>query len=254
MTSITNDSRYKALKEIIGDKVHGSSQILTDIAENYLKNISDHQYLLAACKLIRKRLPHFAAIMNYVNNVESYIRMNQEKQLFTYLSNFNSKKENTYQKIFNNNFNLLKKHKRLLTISHSSTVLNVLKEWKIRFKSIQVFVCESRPDLEGLLMAEELRKLRVKTDVITEASTGRIISDVDLVILGADQILPNGDIINKTGSRMLAVLAKYHKIPVFVFATKDKLVKTDKTKSKSYIKNDNFEIVEKALITKILSG
>lgn len=67
---------------------------------------------------------------------------------------------------------------------------------------------------EGKLFSEELKRNKIKNQLITEASTGKIIIQIDAVILGADQVLKNGSIVNKTGSRILAILAKYERIPL----------------------------------------
>ena len=41
---------------------------------------------------------------------------------------------------------------------------------------------------------------------------------VDCVIIGADRIAPNGDVVNKVGSYSLAVNCSHHKIPFYVAA------------------------------------
>ncbi|RLG43615.1 MAG: S-methyl-5-thioribose-1-phosphate isomerase, partial [Thermoproteota archaeon] len=41
---------------------------------------------------------------------------------------------------------------------------------------------------------------------------------IDLVIIGADRITKNGDVVNKIGSYEIAVLAKHHNIPFYVAA------------------------------------
>jgi len=41
---------------------------------------------------------------------------------------------------------------------------------------------------------------------------------IDMVIVGADRIVKNGDVANKIGTYGLAVLAKHHNIPFYVAA------------------------------------
>jgi methylthioribose-1-phosphate isomerase len=41
---------------------------------------------------------------------------------------------------------------------------------------------------------------------------------VDVVIVGADRIAANGDVANKIGTYMVAVLARTHKVPFYVAA------------------------------------
>ena len=114
-------------------------------------------------------------------------------------------------------------------------------------------------------MLKELAKTGINVCLTTEAMAGNLIKQTDVVILGADQILPNGDVVNKTGSRMLAILAKHHKIPVYVISTADKKIKkagieslsiSDFYKSdfnKSKLLSTDFELIEKNLITKIIT-
>ncbi|MDH3976226.1 MAG: S-methyl-5-thioribose-1-phosphate isomerase, partial [Deltaproteobacteria bacterium] len=42
--------------------------------------------------------------------------------------------------------------------------------------------------------------------------------DIDAVVVGADRIAANGDVANKIGTYMVAVLAKRHSIPFYVAA------------------------------------
>jgi methylthioribose-1-phosphate isomerase len=42
--------------------------------------------------------------------------------------------------------------------------------------------------------------------------------EVDCVITGADRIAANGDTANKIGTYSLAVLAQYHRIPLYIVA------------------------------------
>ena len=42
--------------------------------------------------------------------------------------------------------------------------------------------------------------------------------EIDAVVVGADRIAANGDVANKVGTYMLAVLAKEHDIPFYVAA------------------------------------
>ncbi len=116
-------------------------------------------------------------------------------------------------------------------------------------------------------MAEEISKFGIETEIITEAMTGKEIQKIDAVVLGADQILINGNVINKSGSRMLAVLAHHQDIPVYVLAAsqkkvKRKIIKQDSLANKEISKQDNklikfryeyFEEIEKELITKIFN-
>jgi translation initiation factor 2B subunit (eIF-2B alpha/beta/delta family) len=253
----------KELEIILNDKVHGSSELLSLICQHFLKYQDNIDYVQQALVRIKKNLSHFPVIINFTKEVENILSGKKQGLFYDFLGNFNKKKNEVYQAIFKKASKYLLKHKTVLTISHSNTLIKIFELWKKSNPNLKVIVCESRPNQEGLLMAKELLSLKIETETITEGMAGKIIKDVDVIIFGADQVLRNGSIINKTGSRMLAILARYQKIPVFVFSTSDKTVneiiihdenKAASIKSKRLkLRNENFEEIENKLITKIFT-
>ncbi|WP_227352774.1 NUDIX domain-containing protein [Haladaptatus salinisoli] len=109
----------------------------------------------------------------------------------------------------------------VLTLSRSGTVLGALPAAE------RVFVAESRPAREGVFVAESLAP---ETDATlhTDAAVAHVLAteEVDYVVVGADSVLPNGDAVNKTGTRAAALAANREGVPVFVVAATDK-VRTD---------------------------
>lgn len=253
------------LEKIINDKVHGSTELLVLIINHFIKYKDDIDYLILAAQKIKKSLSHFPSINKFIREVESILRKKNSVALNNYLIEFNKKNNKTFEKIFYNASKSLLKLNSILTISHSKTLIKVFGILKKLNPKLKIIVCESRPDNEGIIMGKEFVKMKIKTELITEAMAGNYIKKVDAVILGADQILPNGNVINKTGSRLLAILAKYHKIPVYVLANSDKIVKKKilvhykQVDAKIFaiknaglkFRNENFEEIEKNLITKI---
>jgi methylthioribose-1-phosphate isomerase len=61
---------------------------------------------------------------------------------------------------------------------------------------------------------------RIPVTLITDNAAGHLMKEgrIDAVIVGADRIASNGDVANKIGTYMVAVLAKTHKIPFYVAA------------------------------------
>ncbi len=261
------NKREIELKKIITNKVHGSSELYNLIIQHYLKNSDDIDYLAEASKRIKKYLSHFPIIINFINDFDTLLKDSNKHNLKSTLPSFLINKTEAYKRIFKKAKNSIKNTKTVITLSHSKTLIEIFKLWKKFNPDLKVIVCESRPMDEGILMAEELLKLKIKTEIITEAMSGKIIKYADAVVLGADQILSNGNIINKTGSRILAITARYQKIPVYVFSTSDKKVKK-RTSKESVIDNNkiklpnnkkikfinaDFEEIENKLITKIFS-
>ncbi len=99
------------------------------------------------------------------------------------------------------------------------TALGVIIEAFKRGKILKVWVDETRPRLQGTrLTAWELKKAKVPFEVIVDSAAGYLMANklVDIVIVGADRVLADGQTANKIGTYSLAVLAKFHKIPFFV--------------------------------------
>jgi translation initiation factor eIF-2B subunit alpha/methylthioribose-1-phosphate isomerase len=84
-----------------------------------------------------------------------------------------------------------------------------------------VFVDETRPRCQGArLTAWELAQERIEHAIIVDNAAGYFMrkGEIDLVIVGADRITLNGDVINKIGTYEKAVLAKENGIPFYVAA------------------------------------
>ncbi|NVM57381.1 MAG: S-methyl-5-thioribose-1-phosphate isomerase [Desulfobacterales bacterium] len=114
------------------------------------------------------------------------------------------------------------------------TALGVVRAAVEAGKRIEVLADETRPFLQGArLTAWELAEAGIHVTVITDNAAGHFMQQglVDAVIVGADRIAANGDVANKIGTYMVAVLARTHRIPFYVAAplsTIDFSVKTGK--------------------------
>src|SRR3989344_7520136 len=111
--------------------------------------------------------------------------------------------------------------KKIFTHCHSSTVVGVLK----LNKRLTVFNTETRPLFQGRKTGEELNKAGINVINIIDSAALEYIKKSDAVILGADAILENGDVINKIGSGMYAEVAFLHKKPVYIIADSLKYTK-----------------------------
>lgn len=101
------------------------------------------------------------------------------------------------------------------------TALGVIYTAAEEGKKIHVVVDETRPVLQGArLTTWELQKHGIETTLICDNMAGTLMQQkkIDAVIVGADRIAANGDVVNKIGTYPLAVLAKYHQIPFYVAA------------------------------------
>lgn len=84
---------------------------------------------------------------------------------------------------------------------------------------LRVFVDETRPVLQGArLTAWELSRAGLDVTLICDGMAAHLMAEgvVDLVITGADRVTANGDVVNKIGTRGLAIAAGYHGVPFYV--------------------------------------
>ncbi len=101
------------------------------------------------------------------------------------------------------------------------TALGVVRASINAGKNIRVLANETRPFLQGArLTAWELKENNIPVKLITDNMCGFFMKnkEVDLVLVGADRIAKNGDVANKIGTYMVAVLARENNIPFYVAA------------------------------------
>jgi len=107
-----------------------------------------------------------------------------------------------------------------LTLSRSGTVLDALCQG-----AGAVYVAESRPAREGVGVAERLAEAGCDVTLCTDAAVAHVLSTraVDVVLVGADAVLPDGRIVNKTGTRAAALAADREGLPCYAVAAADKV-------------------------------
>jgi len=104
----------------------------------------------------------------------------------------------------------------ILTHCHSSTVNHLLRKAREEGKSFEVICTETRPVFQGRVTAREMLELGVKTVLIVDSAARYFMNQVDLVILGADAITSEGNVINKIGTSMIALAAHEARTPFYV--------------------------------------
>lgn len=106
----------------------------------------------------------------------------------------------------------------LATAGHG-TALGVIRSAVESGKNISVIADETRPFLQGArLTAWEMIHEGIPVTLISDNMSGHLMSngEIDAIIVGTDRVAGNGDVANKIGTYMVAVLAKRHNIPFYV--------------------------------------
>lgn len=98
------------------------------------------------------------------------------------------------------------------------TALGVIYQAHDDGKGIHVWVDETRPRLQGSrLTAWELQRYGVPLHLIADNAAGMLMrrGKVDIVLVGADRVALNGDVVNKIGTYKLSVLARENGVPFY---------------------------------------
>ena len=115
----------------------------------------------------------------------------------------------------------LAESRTLITHSLSSTVSETLR--RLKGRGLRVIATESRPLNEGYALAERLSAWGISTRLITDAQLGFFAKQADAALVGADSLLPDGAVLNKAGTYLLALAARDADVPFYVCCESFKL-------------------------------
>ncbi len=112
---------------------------------------------------------------------------------------------------------------RITTTSASATLEEAFVAMAGAGKLRQLYCTRSLPGGEGVDMAERLRDHGLRVTVIDDACLTNAVADSDLVLFGADSMGPDF-LVNKVGTRQLALVARAFGIDTYVVAENAKVV------------------------------
>lgn len=110
---------------------------------------------------------------------------------------------------------------RVLTHSASRACRDALAQWWQPGR--EVVVTESRPGREGVRLARELAQAGVRATLISDAAAGVFVPRCDAVLVGADAIGGDDHLVNKAGTRLIALAARESGVPCYAVAQAHKI-------------------------------
>jgi ribose 1,5-bisphosphate isomerase len=113
---------------------------------------------------------------------------------------------------------LIQNDMTIFTHCNSSTVIQMLIKAKQAGKNFKVICTETRPAFQGRNTACELIKNDIETTFIVDSATQTFLFKADFVIVGADVITQDGNVVNKIGTSGLAVLAHEAHKPFYIIS------------------------------------
>ncbi|NYZ75286.1 S-methyl-5-thioribose-1-phosphate isomerase [Candidatus Micrarchaeota archaeon] len=107
----------------------------------------------------------------------------------------------------------------VLVHCHSGSVVAVLKKAFDEEIDFKVFACETRPLYQGRKTARQLSEYGIPTTLVVDSAARlvltRFMRDSDVVLVGADAITSEGDLVNKIGTSQVALSAFEHEKHVY---------------------------------------
>ena len=210
MTDIT-----QRIEQVRNDREHGSRWlvretllILRDLARTS-KGSSNEQELYNAGRALAQARPSMAALASAVGRVltaqggPDAMAHQAERLLHEY--------DTATARIAEHAKPLL--HGTIMTCSISGTVVDVLATHSSAIE--RVITLEGRPRYEGREMARTLQQKGFAVTLITDAQADIFMSQCASVVVGADSILANGDVLNKAGTALLGWSAQGHAVPLY---------------------------------------
>ncbi|PKP51485.1 MAG: ribose 1,5-bisphosphate isomerase [Candidatus Altiarchaeales archaeon HGW-Altiarchaeales-3] len=177
--------------------------------------------LNSAAEKLKSARPSAVSLPNAVNYIVYLAKINTSKiNLSNQIQEFINNQKNSLKKIAEFGSHLIEDNDTILTHCNSDTVVEILKTAYDSGKKITVVCTETRPRKQGYLTANALSKHGIPTTLIIDSAVHLMMKKlkVDKVIVGADTICSDGDVINKIGTSQVALCAKEMNIQ-FIVAT-----------------------------------
>lgn len=102
--------------------------------------------------------------------------------------------------------------RRVVTCSFSGTVHKTL----VALEPSETIIGEGHPLGDGLRSAEHLASMGLNVTVVPDGALATFVRDADAVVVGADQVLMDGSVVNRASTLTLALAAAHYAVPVYV--------------------------------------
>jgi len=171
---------------------------------------------------LKSARPTAVSLPNAVNYIIHLAKINKNNKikLSSEIEKFIKNQENSLKKIAEFGSSMIEDNDTILTHCNSDTVVEILKKAHDCGKKINVVCTETRPRKQGYITANALSEYGIPVTLIIDSAVHLIMKKlkVDKVIVGADTVCSDGDVINKIGTSQIALCAKEMNIQ-FIVAT-----------------------------------
>jgi translation initiation factor 2B subunit (eIF-2B alpha/beta/delta family) len=219
--------------ELSNDNTSGASQLVRKVVDIFLKVVEENdeetenlfKTLVSVGRKVIKAQPSMSPMFNCVNDLlcslENVPPFLAKEAIRNWAKAYLAELDKARERVVDAASKALMAQDIIVTNSYSSLVLKLLTA--NAGKSFSVIISEGRPMNEGIKMAEALGLAGISTTLVVDAALPDAVSDADMVLVGADAITERG-LVNKIGTRALALAAKADEVPFFVAAERNKFV------------------------------
>ena len=219
-------------------EIQGASNIAIsaiDFLSNYAKRLKCENIeacfkeLYKAQVILIETRPTEPAMKNGLKFIMNKLEQEKESIIPEYISDIIEKYKNLYCDMLQNSKKRIaeigsrripssSQKFNVMTHCHSSLVTGILLEAKKQGKNFKVINTETQPRLQGRKTASKLLNAGIEVIHVVDSAMRWAVRhyQVDLILIGADSITSEGTIINKIGSRLLALVAHEEHVPFYV--------------------------------------
>ena len=219
-------------------EIQGASNIAIsaiDFLSNYAKRLKCENIEVCFKELYKAQVilidtrPTEPAMKNGLKFIMNKLEQEKESIIPEYLSDIIEKYKNLYCDMLQNSKKRIaeigsrripssSQKFNVMTHCHSSLVTGILLEAKKQGKNFKVINTETQPRLQGRKTASKLLNAGIEVIHVVDSAMRWAVRhyQVDLILIGADSITSEGTIINKIGSRLLALVAHEEHVPFYV--------------------------------------
>ena len=238
------------LDKIKGDRQSGSLQILNNTINVIQEALSERDLNISDLKTkvvdVSSVFPDFAVLNHFISGINKV--GNTKEEFLDFISAYELEWNDVDRDISIHFLSSIEvNNSTILLHSNSRTIHALFEEIAMQKYNVEVYQTESHPGREGVLQAEYLRKLGFNVFLINDDEVIDLMNPIEMFLIGADGIEPE-NIINKTGSSVIAKMFVERGKPVFVLADSRKIIKDERP-----VKSLLFEKVPGSLVTGVIT-
>ncbi|MFQ6677935.1 MAG: hypothetical protein ACE5D0_06395 [Fidelibacterota bacterium] len=197
------------LENLLHDNTRGATSIFKDSLKLFLSE-NDPGTVRYGVEKLKKQFPMMGLFVNLWTQIKAKDTI---EEIHTILDNLSKYLKSSFNQVIENAGNPLPNECRIMTISHSSYVRELIINYK---EKISIVYClESAPEFEGKALVNNLLKCGFSADVVPDTGYHSQLNNSTHIITGSD-LISEKFFINKSGTKSLVEMAIKHGKKVWI--------------------------------------